>query len=203
MGNDAGGFAGEAEPRVRAELKRVQWLACACAAFFVLIAIGIGRYRSSLEIALLVLSNVASVGVVLWTARARRLDQSERRRTEQALAASEERFRHLAESGILGIIICDTAGNIEEANDEFLRIVGYRHDDVRSGKLRWTELTPPEWRALDEDAIQELGRSGAAKPWAKEYLRKDGTRVPVVVGVAGLGPERAQLGAERAVAFVL
>lgn len=123
-------------------------------------------------------------------------DISQREKAARELAVSEARFRHLTESGIMGIIITDTEGNVFEANDAFLRIVGYSREDVAAGRVRWTELTPAEWRPQDEDAIAQLGRTGAAKPWEKEYLRQDGTRVPVLVGVA-------MLDATHSIAFVL
>jgi PAS domain S-box-containing protein len=123
-------------------------------------------------------------------------DLTERRRTAEALEASEARFRRLAESGIIGIIMTDTEGNIDDANDEFLRIVGFSRADVQSGDLRWTDITPAEWRAFDDLAIRELAATGVARPWEKEYVRKDGSRVPVVVGVVTLE-------LPRCVAFVL
>jgi two-component system, cell cycle sensor histidine kinase and response regulator CckA len=122
-------------------------------------------------------------------------DITERRRAVEALGASEARFKHLAESGIIGIIITDASGQIDEANDEFLRIVGFSRQDLLSGKLRWNEITPPEWRAGDEAAIEQLARTGVATPWEKEYLRKDGTRAKVLVGVVVHD-------APRAIAFV-
>jgi two-component system, cell cycle sensor histidine kinase and response regulator CckA len=123
-------------------------------------------------------------------------DLGERRRAAEALEISEARFRHLAESGILGIMIADTLGNIHEANDAFLRIVGFSREDLASGKLRWADMTPPEWRQSDELAIEELRVTGVARAWEKEYVRKDGTRAPVLVGVA-------MLDAPRCIAFVL
>jgi two-component system cell cycle sensor histidine kinase/response regulator CckA len=122
-------------------------------------------------------------------------DITERRRAAEALGASEARFKHLAESGIIGIIITDTSGHIHEANDEFLRIVGFSRRDLLSGELRWNEITPPEWRDRDEAAIEELARTGVATPWEKEYFRKDGTRANVLVGVVVHD-------APRAIAFV-
>jgi PAS domain S-box-containing protein len=123
-------------------------------------------------------------------------DQSEERKAERALRESEARFRHLSDSGIIGIIVSDTLGNIHEANDAFLRMVGYSRQDLASGALRWAELTPPEWRKLDEAAISALEATGVARAREKEYLRKDGSRVPALVGVA-------MLEAPRAIAFVL
>jgi signal transduction histidine kinase/CheY-like chemotaxis protein len=63
-------------------------------------------------------------------------------------------------------------------------MLGYSRDDLTAGSLRWADMTPPEWSALDHAAIEQLKRSGAARPWEKEYLHKNGSRVPVMVGVA-------------------
>jgi two-component system, cell cycle sensor histidine kinase and response regulator CckA len=123
-------------------------------------------------------------------------DQTDERKAERALRESEARFKHLAESGIMGIIVPDTLGNILEANDAFLRMVGYSREDLTSGAVRWAEMTPPEWQELDQVAIRQLETTGVARAWEKEYLRKDGSRVPVLVGVAMLEPPRA-------IAFVL
>ena len=93
----------------------------------------------------------------------------------------------LFESGIIGILICDVLGNIKEANESFLKMVGYSRGELLSGQVRWAEMTPPEYRSLDEDAIEQLKARGVTRPWEKEYLRKDGSRVPILVGVAMLG----------------
>jgi hypothetical protein len=61
-------------------------------------------------------------------------------------------------------------------------MIGYAREDLVSGRLRWTELTPAEWRAADERAVAELKAAGAVKPREKEYFRKDGSRVPVLLG---------------------
>jgi PAS domain S-box-containing protein len=135
-----------------------------------------------------------SNGVPMFTAYVR--DLTERKQTAEALRASETRFGHLADSGLIGIIIADTEGNIQEANKAFLDIVGFSRAELTSGKIRWTDMTPPELRHLDEAAIAQLERSGAATPWEKEYIRKDGTRAPVLVGVA-------LLDATRGICFVL
>ena len=123
-------------------------------------------------------------------------DLTERNKARAALELSEARFRHLADSGIIGIIIADTLGNIHEANDAYLRSVGYSRDEVVAGQVRWADMTPPEWTHLDEVAIEQLKTSGVAKAWEKEYIRKDGTRMPILMGVA-------MLDAPRCIAFVL
>ena len=114
------------------------------------------------------------------------------------LREREARVRRLVETNIIGIFIWDVDGRVIEANDAFLRIVGYGHGDLMSGRLCWTALTPPEWSAADERALEELASTGTCKPFEKEYFRKDGSRVPVLVVRATFGALRHQ-----GVAFVL
>jgi PAS domain S-box-containing protein len=115
-----------------------------------------------------------------------RLVRAQRETVEHALQSSELRFTRLFEAGIIGILICDIDGNIKEANDAFLNMVRYSREDVFSGRVRWADMTPPEWRALDDDAVEQLKARGVTNTWEKEYLRKDGSRVPILVGVAML-----------------
>jgi PAS domain S-box-containing protein len=100
------------------------------------------------------------------------------------LQEREARIRRLVDSNIIGIFIGDSRGRIIEANDAFLEMLGYGHDDVISGRMRWTKLTPTEWAPEDEDALAQLSGSGTCRPYEKEYYRKDGSRVPVLVGGA-------------------
>jgi PAS domain S-box-containing protein len=98
------------------------------------------------------------------------------------LREREARIRRLVDSNIVGIVIWNVQGRIIEANQAFLDIVGYAREDLAS--LRWTELTPPEWRDVDDQAFAELNATGTVQPREKEYLRKDGSRVPVLVARA-------------------
>ena len=100
------------------------------------------------------------------------------------LKKGETRIRRLVEANIIGIHIWTVDGGIAEANDAFLQLVQYTRDDLVSGRVRWADLTPPEWRERDEEALSELKATGAFKPFEKEYLRKDGSRVPVLIGGA-------------------
>src|SRR5262249_14004773 len=84
----------------------------------------------------------------------------------------------------IGIFIWDADDRIVGANDAFLRIVGYGSDDVEAGRLRWRDLTPAEWREADERRVASLAAQGTAAPYEKEYVRKDGSRVSVLVGAA-------------------
>jgi PAS domain S-box-containing protein len=94
--------------------------------------------------------------------------------------------------------LADLNGNITEANDAFLQMVSYTREELRSGKLRWDEITPPEYRRLHEEAIAELISSGVCTPFEKEFIRKDGSHVPVMVG--GTMVEQSQ---QSALCFVL
>jgi PAS domain S-box-containing protein len=114
------------------------------------------------------------------------------------LADREGKIRRLVDANIIGIFIADREGRILEANDAFLCIVGYDRDDLVSGNVRWTELTPPEWRDRTVRSQEELMKTGVAQPYEKEYFRKDGSRVPVLVGLAAFDERR-----DRGVGFVL
>jgi len=100
------------------------------------------------------------------------------------LREREARIRRLVDSNIVGIVIWDIQGRIIDANQAFLDIVGYAREDLVSGRLRWPELAPAEWRGSDEQIIAELQAVGTLQPREKEYFRKDGRRVPVLVARA-------------------
>jgi PAS domain S-box-containing protein len=108
-----------------------------------------------------------------------------RKEADEALRASKERYRHLADSNI-GFVISDLGGRIKEANDAFLRMVGYSRQDLRTGKVDWKSMTPPEFQAADIRAIQELQQTGTCAPFEKEHIRKDGRRIPVMIACAFL-----------------
>lgn len=103
------------------------------------------------------------------------------------LQTREARLRRLVESNIIGIFLWNLDGRITNANEAFLHIVGYGHDDVASGRLRWEDLTPPEWRDADHRRVAQLRETGVAQPYEKEYFQKNGGRVPVLVGAATFG----------------
>ncbi len=126
------------------------------------------------------------------------VDITSLRRAEAALRDVEERLRRFEESGVVGMLHGDVHGGVARANDEFLRIVGRDRGSFERDGLRWDEITPPEWLPVDAARIAEAQANGACAPYEKEYLRPDGSRVPVVVGYALTGPAR-----ERSVAFVL
>jgi PAS domain S-box-containing protein len=114
------------------------------------------------------------------------------------LQEREARIRRLVDSNIIGVVIWDVQGRIIDANQAFLDIVGYGREDLVSGRLRWTELTPTEWRDADDQAIAELKAAGTAQPREKEYFRKNGSRVPVLIARALFEWKR-----DEGVAFVI
>jgi PAS domain S-box-containing protein len=84
----------------------------------------------------------------------------------------------------MGIFIWNLQGEIIEANEAFLHMVEYSREDIVSGGVRWTDLTPAEWRDRDERAVAEIKATGTVRPYKKEYFRKGGSRVPVLIGAA-------------------
>ncbi|MBD2518920.1 PAS domain S-box protein [Nostoc sp. FACHB-973] len=111
-------------------------------------------------------------------------DISDRKRAEFALQESEAKFRRIVESNIVGIYFGDFSGRVYEANDAFLETFGYTREDLAAGIIRWNSMTPPEYQTLDQQKIQELQVSGVCTPFEKEYLHKNGTRIPVLLGIA-------------------
>ena len=112
-----------------------------------------------------------------------RLEELVKERTRE-LEESEVRFRRVVESDMIGIIFWDFEGRITDANDAFLDIVGYTRLDLESGRINWQRMTPPEHREADETSLRELAQHGVCRPFEKEYVRKDRSRVPIQLGAA-------------------
>jgi PAS domain S-box-containing protein len=100
------------------------------------------------------------------------------------LEVREARIRRLVDANILGVFIWNLDGAIVGANDAFLRISQYEREDLVSGRVRWTDLTPTDWREHDERALAEIRATGSVQPYEKELFRKDGSRVPVLIAGA-------------------
>ena len=130
--------------------------------------------------------NIARLAPAVERELRERNGRASRRRSEEALRASEARFARLWDSGIVGICIADVLGNIHEANKAFLHMVGYSSEELLSREVNWAEMTPSEWRSSDARGVEQLKSRGVAPPWEKELVRKDGRRVPVLLGVAML-----------------
>jgi PAS domain S-box-containing protein len=110
----------------------------------------------------------------------------------------EAKIRRLVEANVVGIVMWNLGGAITGANEAFLRMVQYDVEDIASSRLSWTELTPAEWRERDKRAITELKTTGIFQPFEKEFFRKDGSRVPILLGGALLESD-----GNDGVAFVL
>jgi PAS domain S-box-containing protein len=96
----------------------------------------------------------------------------------------EAKIRRLVDANILGIVMWTVEGAIVGANEAFLRMVQYDREDVASGRVRWRDMTPDEWREHDERALAEINATGVCQPYEKELFREDGSRVPVLVAGA-------------------
>src|SRR5258707_4371777 len=110
----------------------------------------------------------------------------------------EAKIRRLVDANIIGIFIWDFEGRILEANDEFLRMVNYNREDLVAGRIRWADLTPPDWRDRNNARIEQQKRGGRFEPFEKEFTRRGGSRVPILLGGATF-----EEGGNQGVAFVL
>src|SRR5246500_4400504 len=122
----------------------------------------------------------------------------ENARLYRDVAEREAKIRRLVDANIIGIFISSRKGEIIEANDAFLKMVGYEREDLATGNMYWNDLTPPEWRTSTASALKGMDTTGAGQPYESEYVRKDGSRVPVLIGSAGFDEQR-----DQGVAFVL
>ena len=111
---------------------------------------------------------------------------------------SESRFRRLVDSNAQGVMFWKGSGEITDGNDAFLRLIGYSQEDLKSGRINWRELTPQEYDEADHRALQEIAAHGFCDPVEKEWIRKDGTRVPVYLTAA-----RFEDAPDRGVTFAL
>ncbi|AFL87969.1 PAS domain S-box [Terriglobus roseus DSM 18391] len=110
------------------------------------------------------------------------IDVDQERKAAETLRRSEERFRLLIEQASVGIVIGDLGGSLSYMNPTLLRALGYTHEEMEQGVIRWDELTPPEYAELDLQAIKELQTVGVAQPYQKVYVARDGRRIPLLLG---------------------
>ncbi|MEH2314140.1 MAG: PAS domain S-box protein [Nostoc sp.] len=112
------------------------------------------------------------------------IDITQLKQTEQALQESEAKFRSVVESNMIGIGFWDRDGRITEANDALLNMVGYTRKELLAGTLRWQDLTPTEYVPLDKQALTQFQDNPFCTPYEKEYIRKDGSRFPILIGAS-------------------
>lgn len=110
------------------------------------------------------------------------IDMTERRQSQEALRQSEARLRRLVDSNIIGIIYSRGGNEVTMANDALLEIIGYTREEFESGQIDWEKLSPIEYVEIDQAAMAEVIDRGACTPYEKEFIRKDGSRKPVLVG---------------------
>jgi PAS domain S-box-containing protein len=134
-----------------------------------------GTNEQVIETLELILTAIASVILVTWKGRPSNYASREK---------VTDRFRTLFQADIIGFFIGDFQGNIVEANGSFRRMLKY--DDGIDHKLRWDTLTPKEYYSVDEAKYAELSASNRCEPWRKELIARDGSRIPVLVGMVRL-----------------
>ncbi len=98
---------------------------------------------------------------------------------------NEVRFHQLVNSNAQGVVFWNINGGITGANDSFLQIVGYTREDLEAGRIDWMAMTPSEYSHLDRRALDEIAAKGTSALYEKEFIRKDGSRVPILLGSAG------------------
>ena len=114
------------------------------------------------------------------------------------LTSGDKKLFRLVDANIIGVATCDADGRILEANDAYLDMLGYSRNDLTSGQIGWRELTPPEFEEVSMKAVAEIQATGRCAAFEKEYFRKDGTRVPILMASAAIDDSQSQI-----VAFVI
>jgi PAS domain S-box-containing protein len=125
-------------------------------------------------------------------------DITDLRKAEEALRQSEERLRRVVETSQIGIGFGDSTGRVFEANESFFRITGYSRKEILDGGIGWERLTAPEYADIDRLVMEQVSATGVAGPYEKEYIKKGGSRIPILVSAARLSTER-----DEHVAFIV
>ena len=109
------------------------------------------------------------------------------------LAYRGKTLLRLFDANIVGIATCDADGQILEANDAYLDIIGHSRNELESGHIGWRQLTPPEWKDVSERAWQQIQATGRCDLFEKEYYRKDGSRVPILIASAAIDDDKGRI----------
>ncbi|MGL5923503.1 hybrid sensor histidine kinase/response regulator [Chroococcidiopsis sp.] len=125
-------------------------------------------------------------------------DITQRKQAEAALRQSEALFRGVFESDLIGILFWNTEGQIIDANETFCCMTGYSRQEMQAGQVDYKNITPPEYHATDAQKLETIQTAGQYAPFEKEYICKDGSRIPILLGCAFLPGY-----SDRGVAFVL
>lgn len=120
------------------------------------------------------------------------------RRQARRVQVEHDRFQRIVDANVVGVVIADADGRVLTANDYYLDVIGYTREELDAHMVDWRAITPPAWLPADERALRELRERGTCTPYEKEYVRRDGSRVPILIANALLpGP------GEMIAAFVL
>ncbi|PMB47364.1 ATPase [Fischerella thermalis CCMEE 5201] len=158
-----------------------------------------GKYESEFAISLFAIFLMTIFAIMIWeNAAAIQKLSNQRDRAKLALKANTEKLRRFAESNVIGILFGDIYGGISHANDKFLQMIGYTREDLQAGAINWKNITPPEYLPADAQGIAQAQSQGACIPYEKEYIRRDGSRIPVLVGYTLVGEKQ-----QESVAFIL
>jgi PAS domain S-box-containing protein len=122
----------------------------------------------------------------------------QRKVVEEKLREMDERFRVVVESDLLGVMFWGKDGQILDCNNAFLKMIGYTREDLAAGLVNTLSMTPKEWREKTIAKLKEAREQGAIVPYEKEYFRKDGSRVPILIGGSSIGAKR-----ETGVGFIV
>ncbi|MBD2312784.1 PAS domain S-box protein [Desertifilum sp. FACHB-1129] len=125
-------------------------------------------------------------------------DISDRTSAVAALQESEARFRGVVESEMVGILFWESEGDLLDANTVALQLLGYDRAEIQARQVSWRAITPTEYHSLDEAMLAQILSTGSCPPFEKEFIRKDGSRIPILLGCALLPGYR-----DRGVAFLL
>ncbi len=123
---------------------------------------------------------LARIGGMLALARLRR-------QSSLALRQSEARFRQLFDVSVTGIIVAKFDGTVVDANHAFLNMVGRTQEDLLAGRVNWAVMTPPEFAQADARAGEQVRLAGRCELYEKQFIRKDGQRIWVLIGALKLG----------------
>ncbi|AFY46483.1 PAS domain S-box [Nostoc sp. PCC 7524] len=160
-----------------------------------------GQYGPAYAVSIFAVILIVIFAVLVWqSAVIIELLSQQRDRAQATVKASEQKLRSFVDANVIGILFGDIYGGIQQANDAFLEMVGYTQEDLLAGRLKWNHITPPEYLTLDEQGIAEARANpkGACTPYEKEYICKDGSRIPVLVGYVLLGEYK-----EESVVFII
>ncbi|MFY9225472.1 MAG: PAS domain S-box protein [Blastocatellia bacterium] len=116
----------------------------------------------------------------------------------KAIEVVQERFKNLIDSNIIGVAFGDIHGNIKDANESFLSLIGYTKEDLLANSLNIRKITPEKYQNLFKETAKQLSTGKSFATFEKEYIHKEGRLVPVLVSVATLDEKH-----QETVAFIL